>query len=104
MSIEIALLLAIASAAVNAFSAATSWRRAAKGEDRGEAARIAEVLAKLEMIMSSLQEIKSEMRGMKGEMGDVRGEVGDLDKRLARVEVKVGALWEKHEKAGAGRA
>ena len=88
MSIELTVLVSVASVSFAIFFGLKSSRRATKADDQKEAADMTMVVVKLENINNGINEIKSDLR-------NVRDEVKDLRERLAKAEESLKSAWKR---------
>jgi len=82
MSIEIALLISIVSAAFGVAGTVIGIRRNKTADDKKEASEMTTVIIKLESISSDTAEIKNDMKGVKGDVKHNSEQIIRMDESL----------------------
>ena len=95
MSIELTVLISVASVSFAIFFGLKSTRRADKADDQKEAADMTTVAVRLETIRDGVNEIKSEMKSLRDELKSLRDEVRDVREQAAKTQESLKSAWNR---------
>jgi peptidoglycan hydrolase CwlO-like protein len=90
MTVEVAVLIAVASFAFNIYQGMTNMKRSQNKEVKDDASQIAIVITKLESIGNGVEEIKKEM-------SNIKKDAKEDHERIIKIEGKI-EYFEEHYK------